>query len=74
MFMEQMLILHNVSYTKFGISPIEHVKEDLDELSKYYPKNLKRIFLVNGDAFALQAKKLLAISDLIHEYFPELNV
>ncbi len=59
---------------KFGISPIEHVKEDLEELSKYYPKNLKRIFLVNGDAFALQAKKLLAISDLIHEYFPELNV
>lgn len=59
---------------KFGISPIEHVKEDLEELSKHYPKNLKRIFLVNGDAFALQAKKLLAISDLIHEYFPELNV
>lgn len=58
---------------KFGISPIEHVKEDLEELSKYYPKNLKRIFLVNGDAFALQAKKLLAISDLIHEYFPEVE-
>ena len=58
---------------KFGISPIEHVKEDLEKLSKYYPKNLKRIFLVNGDAFALQAKKLLAISDLIHEYFPEVE-
>ncbi len=58
---------------KFGISPIEHIKEDLEELSRYYPKDLKRIFLVNGDAFALQAKKLLAIADLIHEYFPEVE-
>lgn len=58
---------------KFGISPLEHIEEDLQELSRYYPKNLKRIFLVNGDAFALQAHRLLEIADLIHEYFPQIE-
>lgn len=68
-----MLILHNVSYTKFGISPIEHVKGDLEELSKYYPKNLKRIFLVNGDAFALQAKKITCYFRLDSWIFPRVE-
>lgn len=58
---------------KFGISPMEHIEEDLQELSRYYPKDLKRIFVVNGDAFALQAHRLLDIADLIHEYFPEIE-
>lgn len=58
---------------KFGISPIEDIGGDLAELFQFYPKDLKRVFLVNGDAFALQAKKLFAISDLIHEYFPEVE-
>lgn len=55
---------------KFGASPLEDIEEDLQELSRYYPKDLKKIFLVNGDAFVLPAKKLLEISDLIHKYFP----
>lgn len=58
---------------KFGISPMDDIEEDLSELSQFYPKDLKRIFLVNGDAFALQAKKLFAIADLIYEYFPEVE-
>lgn len=58
---------------KFGISPLEHIEEDLQELSKYYPRNLKKIYVVNGDAFALQAHRLLEISDLIHRYFPEIE-
>lgn len=58
---------------KFGISPLEHVEEDLKELSRYYPKNLKKIYVENGDAFALQAHKLLEIADLIHKYFPEVE-
>lgn len=61
------------NHQKFGISPIEHIEEDLQELSKYYPRNLKKIFLVNGDAFALQAHRLLEIADLIHKYFPEVE-
>ena len=39
---------------KFGISPLEDVESDLQELSRYYPKNLKKIYVENGDAFALQ--------------------
>lgn len=58
---------------KFGISPLEHVEEDLKELSRYYPKNLKKIYVENGDAFALQAHKLHEIADLIHKYFPEVE-
>ena len=58
---------------KFGISPLDDIKSDLEEMSGYYPRNLKRIFVENGDAFALPAKKLLEISDLIHEYFPEIE-
>ncbi len=58
---------------KFGISPLEHVEEDLKELSRYYSKDLKKIHVENGDAFALQAHKLLEIADLIHKYFPEVE-
>ena len=58
---------------KFGISPLDDIKEDLEELSAYYPKDSKRIFLVNGDAFALQSKRLLEIADLIHQYFPDVD-
>lgn len=58
---------------KFGISPMEHIEEDLQELSRYYPKDLKKIYVENGDAFALQAHKLLDIADLIHKYFPEVE-
>lgn len=58
---------------KFGISPLEDVESNLQELSRYYPKNLKKIYVENGDAFALQAHKLLEIADLIHKYFPEVE-
>lgn len=58
---------------KFGISPMEHIEEDLQELSRYYPKNLKKIYVENGDAFTLQTDKLLDIADLIHKYFPEVE-
>ena len=58
---------------KFGISPLEHVESDLKELSEIYPKSLKKIYVENGDAFALQSHKLFEISDLIHKYFPEVE-
>ena len=58
---------------KFGISPIEDIEEDLQELSKYYPKNLKKIYVENGDAFTLQVHKLIEIGELIHKYFPEIE-
>ncbi len=59
--------------TKFGISPLEHIEEDLKELSNVYPSDLKRIFIVNGDAFTLPTDRLLKISEIIHKYFPEIE-
>lgn len=58
---------------KFGISPLEDIESDLKEMRMTYPKDLKKIFLVNGDPFVLSASKLLAISELIHKYFPEIE-
>ncbi len=59
---------------RFGVSPIEHIREDLEELSQFYPKNLSKITVANGDPLALPTKRLLEISDLIHEYFPKIYV
>jgi len=58
---------------QFNVSPMEHIREDLEEMSEKYPKSLKNIVLVNGDPFALPTEKLLEISDLIHEYFPDVR-
>lgn len=59
---------------RFGVSPIEHIREDLEELSQIYPKNLSKITVANGDPLALPNRKLLEISDLIQEYFPKIYV
>lgn len=58
---------------QFNASPLEHIEEDLQEMSERYPKSLKNIVLVNGDPFVLPTEKLLNISDLIREYFPEIR-
>ena len=59
---------------KFGAPPIEHIEEDLQELARVYPKNLRKITVANGDPFALSTKRLLEISELIRKYFPEISV
>lgn len=62
--------------TDFGISPLEDVEEDIIELSKsqmraYQP--MERIYLLNGDPFVLSTERLLKISELIHQYIPEVK-
>lgn len=59
---------------KFGASPMEHIEEDLQEMAGRYPHNLRKITVANGDPFALPTHRLLEISDLIREYFPEISV
>ena len=58
---------------KFKVEPLSQVEEDIKEL-RSLNHNIKRIFLVNGDAFVLSAKKLKAISDLIIKYISEVEV
>ncbi len=58
--------------TKFKVSPLEHVEQDLQELkASGYP--VKRIFLVNGEPFILSTEKLIKIGELINSYFPEIE-
>ena len=59
---------------KFGASPIEDIEEDLQELASVYPHNLRKIIVANGDPFALSTKRLIKISNLIRDYFPEISV
>ncbi len=58
--------------TQFRASPIEHIKEDLEELKSYGAK-VPRIYLVNADPFVLSTNKLIKIGELINEYFPEIE-
>lgn len=54
---------------QFKVEKIEQIEKDLAEARKLYGPQ-KRIFLVNGDAFVLSAKKLRKIATLILIYFP----
>lgn len=58
---------------KFSIESIEQVEKDLHEAKKIYG-DVKRVFLVNGDAFVLSAKRLKPIAKLIIKYFPNVEV
>lgn len=58
--------------TKFSLAPENEIIEDLEEVASY-DKNAERVFLLNGDAFCLNAEKLLHIADLIHKYLPNVK-
>lgn len=58
---------------KFSIESYEQIEKDLQEAKEMYG-DVKRVFLVNGDAFVLPAKRLQPIAELIVEYFPDVEV
>lgn len=58
--------------TPFSLAPKENIISDLEELAFYYP-NLERIYLLNGDPFALSFEKLKDIGELIHKYLPNIK-
>lgn len=58
--------------TRFAIEDTQQIERDLQEAKNLYG-TLTRIFLVNGDAFALRAKKLKKIARKIIEFFPEME-
>lgn len=57
--------------TQFRMSPEEEIVADLQELAAKNDK-IDRIFLLNGDPFALSAQKLLRIAELLHHYLPRM--
>lgn len=57
---------------KFSVAKADTIEKDLQEAQRLYP-NVKRIFLVNGDAFVLSARRLKDIAEKIHSYLPQVE-
>lgn len=58
--------------TPFSVSPVEEIVDDLVEAARDY-SYVRRVFLVNGDAFCLSADELVTIADMIHEALPRVE-
>lgn len=58
--------------TKFRVSPISEIEEDLREVSRYRP-NDRKIYLIGADAFVLSFEKLREIILLTKKYLPNCN-
>lgn len=58
---------------KFSVDKMDQVEKDLQEAQANYP-DVKRIFLVNGDAFVLSGNRLKAVAEMIHKYLPEVEI
>jgi radical SAM superfamily enzyme YgiQ (UPF0313 family) len=56
----------------FRVRPEQEVLEDL-ELAKATLGDVRRVFLLDGDAFVLSARKLLRILEAVRETFPGLQ-
>ena len=56
----------------FRISPMDEIKEDIDELSRY-GWNFDRIYLQGADPFILPFGMLKEIAEYIHEKIPEVK-
>lgn len=57
---------------KFEIEHVNQIEKDLQEIQQF-PGKIKRIFLVNGDAFVLKGKRLKEIAEKVHHYLPEIE-
>ncbi len=53
----------------FKTESLEQIEKDLIK-AKVFHKNTKRIYLLNGDPFTLNADKLKSIAQLIHTHLP----
>ncbi len=56
----------------FAVEPMEQIDADLEEASAYADR-ITRVFLENGDAFVLNAPRLLEIAERIHFYLPQVE-
>lgn len=57
---------------QFRMEPLEQIEEDLEEAREYVP-GVKRVFLENGDPFALSADRLEQIAVMIQAYLPKVE-
>lgn len=57
---------------KFRVKPWERIKEEVDEAAVLVP-GVRRVFLADGDAFALPASALARILEHLYASFPQLQ-
>ena len=58
---------------QFPTESTEQIEKDLQEARRIHGDIVKRVFLVNGDAFVLSANRLKTIAELIIKYFPDVE-
>ena len=58
---------------KFRIRPTEEILEDIDMAREYYGPNLRRVFLMDGDAIIIKTEELMKILHKLYENFPKLE-
>lgn len=58
---------------KFSVESMDQIENDLRE-AKQLHGTISRVFLVNGDAFVLSARRLKAIAERILHHFPNIEV
>ena len=58
---------------KFRIRPTEEILEDIDMAREYYGPNLRRVFLMDGDAIIIKTEEMLKILRKLYETFPKLE-
>ena len=56
----------------FTTESFEDVKAEIIEAGTLFP-NISRVFLENGDPFCLNADRLIAIAECIHEFMPKVE-
>jgi radical SAM superfamily enzyme YgiQ (UPF0313 family) len=57
---------------RFRIRSVDEIKEDI-LLSKKYYGDVKRVFLADGNAFAMDTDSILEILDFAHQVYPDLE-
>ena len=58
---------------KFRIRPVSEILEDIDMARDYYGPELRRVFLMDGDAIIMKTEELLQILHKLYEKFPKLE-
>ncbi len=58
---------------QFRIRPVAEILEDIDMAQDYYGPELRRVFLMDGDAIIMKTEELLQILRKLYSSFPKLE-
>jgi radical SAM superfamily enzyme YgiQ (UPF0313 family) len=58
---------------RFRAKPLEQVRAEIDEARTEFGGDVRRVFLADGDAMCLTARRLTATLDALNEAFPRLQ-